>query len=504
MPGTESAGARRELPWSLLVLAVLAVAGLVLGWLYAVAPWYVGAVLLGLALAALVARQEWSRWLYLPTLVLVVVLIAVPALIWPDQDVQFRVPVADPRVVVSDELLVTMDAQEESVLLTAWSRSDGEQMWSDQVSVRSLLEAPYPMPLVVEDVLLTGTLTAQDPIEVWPTLGARDLRTGDELWRSDLTGAVLGVAEGVLVLATPGYSMDHSRPGTVRGVDLATGEVRWRIDGVLPTAGLPMVATDSDDPGWGGYLDFGQDLPLLALRTIAEEGPPDPGAQLVDPASGDVLAEAPARPEDGVLVTGEQAVVVADNGSEYRLTGYDAGGEQVWRTEVDADDPDVNGLDRVPSGAVMTAGDRVLLRDASAVLDLNTGEVADYPVQPVPGHYDDILIGPDYAVTTAVTDTGYYAVLELASGTTTAIPGELSGSERPDAFYGGELAAQLYSDVVEGPFGRTLCQVRLLEVPAMTTSEYLLGECTEAAEVDFWGEVAMVSVDGGWAAVGPQ
>lgn len=37
-------------------------------------------------------------------------------------------------------------------------------------------------------------------------------------------------------------------------------------------------------------------------------------------------------------------------------------------------------------------------------------------MRPVPGGYEDILIGPNYALTAAVTDTGYYAVVELASG----------------------------------------------------------------------------------------
>lgn len=492
---------RLRAAWPALLLGLLGGAGLVLGWFFSVLPWYIGAVLVALALAGLVVELGWSRWWQLVPLAVVVGLVTVPTLTRPEQDVRFRVPVADPRVVASDELLVTMDAQEGSTTLAAWSRSDGEQLWTDQVSARNLLESPYPMPLVVEDVLLTGTLTARDPVEGWPTLGARDLSTGEELWRSDLTGAVLGVAEDVLVVATPGYSMDHAPPGTVRGVDLTTGEVRWSIDGVLPTAGLPMVATDSDDPRWGGYLDFGQDLPLLALRAIAGEGPPERDAQLVDAASGELLAQIPAEPDNGVLVVGEQVVVVADKMDRERLTGYGADGEQLWQVDVHQRAPDVHGLEMVPSRAVMTAGDRVLLDGATAALDLRTGEQLEYPVRPVPGIGEDILVGQDHAVTTAVTDAGYYAVLNLASGEVSAIPGELSGSERPAAFYGGEQAALMYSDVVDRPFGRTLCRVRLLDVTTMTTSEHRLGECTEAAEVEFWGEGAMAAIDGGWAAL---
>lgn len=505
MPIAEAvAGGRPGGPWSVLVLAGLGVLALVLGWLYAVAPWYVGAVLLGLALAALVARQGWPRLLHLPVIAVVAALIAVPALIRPADGAEYLVDADQPRVSAGEDVLITLEFSNQVSRLSAWSRTDGEQLWSMTEDASTAVDSPYPLPLVSGDLLLTGTLSLVDAVDGWPSLGALDLATGQQLWRSEVTGAVLGSDDGVLVVATPERTMAERAPGTLRGLDLATGEVLWTHEGVLPTGGLPMVATDSDDPRWGGQLPVTEDLPLLALRDLGPDGEPRTGAELIDPATGESLAQVPAEAADGVLVVGEHAVVVGDSGSEYRLTGYDASGERAWRTEVDADDPDVNGLDQVASGAVMTAGDRVLLRDASAALDLNTGQVVDYPVRPVPDHYDDMLIGPDYAVTTAVTDAGYYAVLNLASGELSAIPGELSGTERPTAFYGGERAALMYSDVVDRPFGRTLCRVRVLDVTTMTTSEHLLGECTEAAEVKFWGEDAMAAVDGGWAALGAR
>lgn len=66
----------------------------------------------------------------------------------------------------------------------------------------------------------------------------------------------------------------------------------------------------------------------------------------------------------------------------------------------------------------------------------------------------------------------------------------------------GAQAALLYSDVVEPPFGPTECRVHLLDATALTTSEHLLGECAEAAEVAFWGEVPMAAIAAGWAAIG--
>src|SRR5690625_7995382 len=90
---------------------------------------------------------------------------------------------------------------------------------------------------------------------------------------------------------------------------------------------------------------------------------------LVDPGTGAVQAEVPAAAEDGVLVLGEQVLVVHSDSGVRHLQAYDRDGQQLWDTEVDTDAPDVNGLDLVPAGAVMTAGERVLLDDATAALD---------------------------------------------------------------------------------------------------------------------------------------
>lgn len=38
----------------------------------------------------------------------------------------------------------------------------------------------------------------------------------------------------------------------------------------------------------------------------------------------------------------------------------------------------------------------------------------------------------------------------------------------------------------------------------MTTSEHLLGECAEPAEVEFCGEVPMAAIADGWAAISRQ
>jgi len=501
MPAPDPAREPARFPWSIPVLGLLGAVGLVVGWLSSVVPWYLGAVLVGLALALLVSALQWSRWVYPVVLGLVVALVVMPTLLRPATDAGPRLTSGDAWVSASEDVLVTLEWDEQVSTLTAWSRADGRRLWSVSEDAATVVDSPHPMPLVVGDVLLTGTLTANDPIEIWPTLGARDLGTGDELWRSEMSGAVLGVARDVLVVATPDYSMDHARPGTVQGVDLTTGEVLWSIGGVLPTAGVPVIATDSEHARWGGYLDFGQELALLALREIDADWPPEPGAQLVDPVSGEELAQVSAGSDDGVLVLGEQVLVVGHEGQRERVTGHGADGVQTWSAEVARRAVAVHGLEMMPSGAVTTVGDRVLLDGVSAALDLRTGERVTYPVRPVPGGPEYILAGSHYALTTAVTSTGYAVLVDLASGEVHDVPAELSGTGRPDAFYGGERAALLYSAVVDEPFGRVTCRVRLLDATTMTTTEHRLGECAEPAAVAFWGDVPVAETDAGWIAL---
>ncbi len=500
MPVADPGRGTASPPWSVPVLAVLGVAGLVLGWLQGVLPWSVGAVLIGLAVVRLVAWLGWRPWVHLVAVVLVAGLVAVPVLLRPGPGPDGRIEADDPRVNVAEDVLVTLEWGEQVSTLTAWSRSDGQRLWTLSEDAPTPSDSPYPLPLVVGDLVLIGDLHPRNLVSDWPALGALDLATGEQRWTSEVTGRVLGHHDGVLVVATPEQTMDRLEPATLRGLDAGTGEVVWTATEVAPTAGLPMVATDSAASGWGGHLPQVGDLPLLALRPVGPGGT-GPGAVLVDPGTGERVAEVPAAAEDGVVVLGTQVVVVHTDSGVRHLQAYDQDGGPLWAAEVAADEPEVNGLDVVPSGAVMTAGDRVLLDDATAVLDLRTGERTDFPVRAVPGSTDDIMVGSRYAVTTAVTETGYFAVLDLATGTVQALPAELGGGARPAAFAGGEDGALLYTDLVPQPFGRTVCRVQLVAASTMAITEHLLGECTEPAEVTFWGEVPMAGTSGGWVAL---
>ncbi|WP_022917619.1 PQQ-binding-like beta-propeller repeat protein [Ruania albidiflava] len=490
--------AEHPFPWPVPVLGLLGVAGLVVGWLHGVVPWYLGAVLVGLA--GLVAAARWSRWLYPVVLVLVVALAAVPTLLVPQSDAGPQLATGDVRVSVSDEALVTLEQDRGESTLTAWSRSDGQQLWTLTEEAAEPTDSSFPLPLVLDELVIVGDLRAPNRVDGWPTLGAVDLTTGAQLWRSEVTGQVLGHHAGVLVVATPEQMMDELGPGTVRGLDARTGEVLWTEEGVLPTAGVPMVATGSDGFRWGAYVEVA-DLPLLALREVTDDGP-ERGAQLLDPTTGARLAQLPVAAAGRVMVLADQVVLVHDQADSYQVTGHDTTGQQLWRTEVDGDAPDLRGLDAHLSGAVLTAGERVLLDHAGAALDLRTGEIVDYPVRAVPASTEDILVGAHYAVTTAVTDSGYFAVLDLAAGQVQAVPPELGGSDRPDAFYGGEDGVLLYTDVLERPFGRTECRVRALAVSTMAITEHRLGECTDPAPVTFWGDVPMVRTEAGWLLLG--
>src|SRR5699024_4039576 len=68
MPAPDPGRGPASLRWPVLVLGLLGLlgaAGLMLGWRYAVLPWYAGAVLAGLAVVGLVSWRGWSRWLHL-------------------------------------------------------------------------------------------------------------------------------------------------------------------------------------------------------------------------------------------------------------------------------------------------------------------------------------------------------------------------------------------------------------------------------------------------------
>ena len=107
MPAPDPGRGPASLRWPVLVLGLLGllgVAGLVLGWRYAVLPWYAGAVLAGLAVVGLVSWRGWSRWLHLVAVLLVAGLVAVPTLLRPGTGGDGLIEAADPRVSVAGEI----------------------------------------------------------------------------------------------------------------------------------------------------------------------------------------------------------------------------------------------------------------------------------------------------------------------------------------------------------------------------------------------------------------
>lgn len=179
---------------------------------------------------------------------------------------------------------------------------------------------PYASPrdrmssVVVDGAIMTG----QDP------MAARDLQTGDVLWRSD--GAVLlaAVSGTVAAFESPDHGSDEA--GTLRGLDATDGSERWRAS--MPAAAFGPPATSSSR---GRLL-------TAAATSVATT------LELRDPADGEVLAstelDQPVQRYGIVADDRSGAVLLRDDEERtVRVAFMDLAGSDTlkvrWRTQPD-------------------------------------------------------------------------------------------------------------------------------------------------------------------------
>jgi len=213
--------------------------------------WSVVAVSVGVVFGQATARaHDWPQWRG-PNRDGKVVGFAAPKS-WPStlgQKWKVTVGQGDATPALVGDKLYVFTRQGGDEVLSCLSAADGKVLWQAKYAARAVTgpaashPGPRSSPTVAEDKVIT--------LGVGGVLSCFDASTGKRLWQKDEFTEVPPYFTAMSPLVANGLCVAHlggRNRGTVLGLMLATGEVKWKWSGDGPAYASPVLATIEGTP----------------------------------------------------------------------------------------------------------------------------------------------------------------------------------------------------------------------------------------------------------------